>query len=274
MKIFSVHAKRTDFLRHHIECLRHFCKDDFQYCCIDNFLDENKRDFIKSECKDLGVEYIRFDTYQITESAWDHAPSLNSIKNISKDNEINVILEFDIFLINKFSFIDYIQDYDIAGMYQQRNEFQKEYLAPFIVVSNKDTQFSELNFSGEDGCDVGGNTRFFIPNKRVKWMKHTRALNEENDSKYFNVPYDSSYGCQILESSFIHYYRGTNWDGRSPDYEHQKTEWFFDILKKSKESDVLNHKELSKIETQYSHAFRYWNGTDEKFNSKLNPCLN
>lgn len=271
MKIFSIHAKRTDFLRLHVESLRYFCKDNFEYFCIDNFTLPEQIEFIKKECKDLNVNYIR-GTYNITGTAWDHAPSLNCIKNYTDDANLNIILEFDIFLINEFSFSDYISNYDISGIYQQRNNFEQEYIAPFIVIVNKNNSFSKIDFDGANGCDVGGNTQYYVKDKKVKWMKHTPALFDDNDC--FTIPYDKSFGCQIIESSFIHYYRGTNWDNFSDNYEKLKTKWFIDTLKKSKEQSILNSAYLDKYQTSYSHAFKNWNGANDIFNSKLNPYMN
>jgi hypothetical protein len=276
IKIFCVHAKRTDFLRLHVEQLRFFCEDQFEYFCIDNFPNAHESEKIKDECEKLNINYVRFLNYEITGTAWDHAPSLNSIKTISNDNDINVILEFDVFLINNFSFVKYIEDYNIAGIYQQRDNFEKEYLAPFVIIVNKNSEFSTIDFNAipGDSCDVGGNTRFYIKNKNVKWMNHTTALIHPNDSKSFITDYDPSYGSQVIENCFLHYYRGSNWDGRSKDYEDVKTDWLKRSLDKSRTSDIINHNYLSKYHTKMSHAFRHWNGNDDKLNSKLNPYLN
>lgn len=271
IKIFSVHAKRTDFLKLHIESLRHFCEDKFEYYCIDNFLSLEQSQIIKEQCKDLNVNYIRSPN-TISGTALDHASALNIIKNFTDDSQLNVILEFDVFLIDKFSFKDYIDIYDISGIYQQRNNFEKEYVSPFVVIVNKDSNFSEIDFNMGNGCDTGGNTQYYLKNKKVKWMKHTPALIDDTDC--FIIPYDNSFGCQIIESSFIHYYRGTNWDNCSNDYEKLKTLWLVNALKESKNRSILNHNYLEKYQTPYSHAFKHWNGSNDFFNSKLNPYLN
>jgi hypothetical protein len=272
IKIFSVHAKRTDFLKLHLESLNFFCKDNFEYFCIDNFFDENKSKIIKEECEKYKVNYVRFSNYQITGTAWDHAPALNSIKSISSDQDINVIMEFDVFLINKFSFVDYIEDFHISGIYQQRGNFEKEYIAPFVVIVNKN--ISQIDFNGSDGCDVGGNTRFYIKDKNVKWMKHTPALIYPNDVKSFIFDYDPSFGSQVIENCFLHYYRGTNWDQKPKDYEFLKTIWLQNALNKSKECDIINHKYLDRYQTLFSDCFKNWNEVNTNFNSKLNPYLN
>jgi len=273
IKIFSIHAKRTDFLKLHIESLQYFCKDNFEYYCIDNFLLPEHSQLIKQECEDLNVNYIR-PTNSITGTALDHVSALNLIKNFTNDSNLNVILEFDVFLINTFSFKDYIGTYDISGIYQQRNNFEKEYIAPFVVIINRNSNFSEIDFSVQNGCDTGGNTQYYLKNKKVRWMKHTPGLIDQNDTDCFIIPYDNSFGCQIIEGSFIHYYRGTNWDNRSHDYEQLKTSWLVDAFEKSKEHSILNHRYLNKYQTQYSHSFKHWNGTNDLFNSKLNPYMN
>lgn len=271
MKIFSVHSNRTDFLSLQYESLKRFCKDSFEYYCIDNFVRSEDQELIKKQCKDFDIHYVKFDTYSLTGSAWDHAPALNSIKNITNDSEINVILDFDIFLINEFSFVNYIQEYNIAGMYQQRNNFDIEYLSPFVVIVNKNSDFSQLTFDGVNGCDVGGNTRNYLKSHIVKLILHTSALHKKRDEKCFTIPYDSSYGCQILEGSFLHYYRGTNWDQKSEDFKIKKTSWLKNALEVSKTQNILNSDYLSIYQTQYSHAFEFWNGSNGPFKSILNP---
>jgi hypothetical protein len=246
IKIFSIHAKRTDFLRMQIESLNHFCEDDYEYYCIDNFLSNEQSEFIKKECEELNINYVRFSNYQITGTAFDHIPALNSIKNIASNEDINVILEFDVFLINKFSFINYIEDYHISGLHQQRNNFNNEYLAPFLIIVNKNCDFSEIDFYGSPGFDTGGNTQFYIKDRKVKLLRHTVPLREEGDEDCFTLPYDCSYGSQIIEESFIHYYRGSNWDGKPLDYEKSKTEWLINLLNKSKTSQVINGEFLKK----------------------------
>jgi hypothetical protein len=272
IKIFSIHAKRTDFLRLHVESLKHFCEDDFEYYCIDNFLLDEQSKFIKKECEELNVNYIKFSNYPLTGTAFDHSPALNSIKTIANDEDIIVILDFDAFAISKFSFVDYIEDFDISGVYQQRGNFEKEYIAVSVVIVNKN--ISKIDFDGSDGCDVGGNTRFYIKDKNVKWMKHTPALTYPNDVKSFIFDYDPSFGSQVIENSFLHYYRGTNWDQKPKDYESLKTIWLQNALNKSKQCDIINHKYLDRYQTSFSDCFKNWNETNNNFNSKLNPYLN
>ena len=274
MNIFSVHAGRTDFLRPQVESLNYFCEDKFNFYCIDNFIDTGQSDFIKKECCELNINYVRFNNYQITGTALDHAPALNSIKNITNNDEVNVILDFDIFLINSFSFLNYIDNYDISGVYQQRNNFSDEYLAPFVVIVNKNTNFSQIDFSSRPGCDVGGNTQYHIKDKKVKLMKHTSSLEFSGDEDCFTIPYDIKYGSQIIENCFLHYYRGTNWNRMDLNIVKEKTLWMYDCLAKSKQFNVINPNYLCKYQTIFSHSFSFWNGLNEKFNSILNPYLN
>jgi hypothetical protein len=274
MNIFSIHAGRTDFLKLQVESLNYFCVDKFEYYCIDNFLDKSQSDFIKEECNNLNVNYVKFHSYQITGSALDHAPALNCIKTISNDNEINVVLDFDVFLINSFSFFEYIKDYDIAGVYQQRNDFSIEYIAPFVVIVNEKSNFSQIDFSSRPGCDVGGNIQYYIKTKKVKLIKHTSSLEFPGDENCFTIPYDIHYGSQIIENCFLHYYRGTNWNKMNSNIVKEKTLWLYDCLTKSKQFNIINKEYLSKYQTPFSHSFCFWNGTSEKFNSILNPYLN
>lgn len=275
IKIFSVHANRTDFLELQYKSFLHFLEDEFEYYCIDNFIEDDKSSYIKQKSHELGINYIRFGSYELKGNASDHAPALNSIKTITTDEDINVIVDFDIFSISKFSITKYIDSYDVSGIYQQRNNFDLEYLAPFLLIVNSNKQFSSINFSGREDIlsDVGGSTSFYIKNKKVKLLEHTSALNKEQDRECFNIDYDISFGCQVIESSFLHYYRGTNWDQNPQCYHTEKTKWLTNALDESKQNNILNPKYLEKYQNIFSHSFDYWNGTSEKFNSILNPYL-
>lgn len=273
MKIFSVHCSRTDFLRLQVESLKDFCSDSFEYFCIDNFLNTSQSQFIQEECKSLGVNHIRCDNYTISGTAWDHAPALNSIKKFASDDEVVIILDFDIFMIDKFSFIDYISDYDISGIYMQRDNFEKEYIAPFVVIVNKN--ISQIDFDGGEGCDVGGNTRFYLKNKNVKWLKHTSYLNRPGDINVFNFDYDPSYMVQMIESSFIHYFRGSNWDQKNNEFHVLKTKWLNELLVAARNKKIINNAYLNKCQTEMTYSFFNWNGgVENHFNSQLNPFFN
>jgi len=275
LKIFSVHASRTDFLELQYKSLSYFLEDDFEYYCIDNFVDSASTEFVFNKCKDLNINYVRFNSYELKGNAFDHAPALNSIKTITTDDCINVVLDFDIFLINKFSIIRYIENFDIAGMYQQRNNFELEYLAPFIVIVNCGKNFTEIDFDSRKDIlsDVGGNISHYLKNRKVKLIRHTSALNRKNDVDCFNIDYNPSFGCQILESSFLHYYRGTNWDNSSNIYHKEKTEWLNNALDYSKNKNILNQSYLDKYQNVFNHSFNYWNGSEQPFNSVMNPYL-
>lgn len=273
MKIFSVHARRTDFLRLQVKALKDFCLDVFEYYCIDNFVDSTESEFIKTECESLGVNYVRFNDYPITGTAFDHTPALNSIKNIVTDDELVVILDFDVFMIDDFSFKHYISDYDISGIYMQRDNFNQEYICPFVVIVNGN--YSQLDFGGFNGCDVGGNTQYYIKNKKVKWMTHTSYLNHENDYKCFNIDYDPKYAVQLIESSFIHYFRGTNWDNNTLNFHVEKTEWLQKSLNEARKVKIINKEYLNRLQTIFSYSVFNWNGIEDNYlGSKLNPALN
>lgn len=273
IKIFSVHAGRTDFLRLQYESLVHFLEDSFEYYCIDNFIHSNESSFIEKECKNLNINYVRFKTYSLSGTAHDHAPALNSIKTISSNEDINVILDFDVFLINKFSILNYIKNFDIAGIYQQRNEFLLEYLAPIFVIVNSNKNFNSIDFDSRKDIlsDVGSNTSLYLKDKNIKLMKHTSALIGEENVNCFNINYNTSFSCQIIENSFLHYYKGTNWNNNDPQFVHEKTEWLKFVIKESKKYNILNLDYLQKYQTPFSHSFRYWNGSPEPFKSILNP---
>lgn len=273
INIFSVHANRTDFLELQYISLKHFLKDEFNYYCIDNFLNKEQSWEIKDKCKTFDINYVKFKNYTLFGNSRDHALALNSIKNISSDKNINVIVDFDLFAIDNFCIEEFIGDYDIAGVYQQRDNFNFEYLAPFLIIVNKNRNFSNIDFdiSNNPSADVGANTSRYLRNKKYRPLKHTSSLTLEKDKECFTIDYDPLFGCQIIESSFLHYYRGTNWDKRNKDYQNKKNEWLVDAISSSIDNKILNKQYLELYQNVFNHSFNYWNGSNEKFKSILNP---
>jgi hypothetical protein len=102
-------------------------------------------------------------------------------------------------------------------------------------------------------------------------MKHTPGIGDGLDKKIFLGEYNSDYGCQVIENSFIHYYKGTNWNQCHQDFVNKKTKWFFELLEKSKSEKIFDQKYLNRYQTIFSHAFRHWNGSKIPFKSTLNP---
>lgn len=275
MKIFSVHSVRTDLLEWQVNSLRHFVKDDYDFYCLDNFIEKEKSDFIKNKCDELNVNWKKFD-YPLGRVGYDHINALNSIKHITTDDEINVIIDGDVFLIDNFSFLDCIDGYDIAGMYNQRHNFECEYLTPLVLIFNKNKSFSSVEFDGDKKymTDVCGKLHSYIKDKRVKFLKHTSALDLIGDDQCFSIPYDPKFGVQIIENSLLHAYRFSNWSKDSAKYNYEKTEWVKNALKESKQHNILNSKYLDQYQTVYSHSFCHWNGMPyNRYKSALNPYL-
>lgn len=272
IKIFSIHIDRVDFLELHLEQLNYFCLDKFEYHAIDNFKTVTEKRVFKEKCDQLNIYYHDCNQLnQNTKSSLDHTNALNYIKTISNDTDINIILEFDIFLIQPFSFIQYINGYDIAGIYQQRNNFSIEYVSPFIVIVNANQQFSKIDFSPLSQTDTGGATHNYIKQKNVKWIQHTKAIIESKYKDIFNIDYDPSYGCQIIESAFLHYYKGSNWDNANINYVKTKTQWLKNALLLSRQKSIINNSILERYQTIFSHSFANFNGSDQQFQSLLNP---
>ena len=148
----------------------------------------------------------------------------------------------------------------------------KQYTSDDVINVIYDSNFSNIDFNGFHGCDVGGKTQEYIKSgKTVRWMKHTPGIGSGPDRKIFLESYNPDYGCQVIENSFMHYYKGTNWNRSNPELVKQKTEWFFKLLEKSKSEEIFNQKYLDKYQTIFSHSFRHWNGSQKPFVSNLNP---
>jgi hypothetical protein len=201
----------------------------------------------------------------------------NYIRNDPKE-DMTVIIDSDIFLFSEFSFKKLLDEADIAGIYQQRDRQAKKILwrnhyylwNAFLVFKNTSIDFEKFDISMIPNItDVGGNLHYYIEKykPKVKWILHTADI--EYESEIFidelRETYQSQFGMQIISSSFIHYYRGSNWDDLNNNYHNFKTNFLLKFLESARKHYPLTA-HLHKYQDDCAHTKRHYNGT--RYNTK------
>jgi hypothetical protein len=182
-----------------------------------------------------------------------------------KNFEVIVIMYSDVFPYKDFSFKNILEDNLAAGLYQQRQDTQIEYLCPiFTLISNK-ANISDIDFSWKSYTDTGGMTDDWIKKYNInpKWVKHTAAIDIETDYIFPNThpefPYKKEYRSQFIEDTFIHYYRGCNWDEQRPEYHDGKFQFVKHFLENTNEYGMNLD---DKVHYDKAHAEKGWEGND------------
>lgn len=268
INIYTFADKRPDFIELQSKTMKKFIKDDFCLRVFDNSSSPQLSTEIHHACEKNKIEVLQTEKNHRTPNHACWVPINHCLRNhLKDDNDVTVIIDSDIFMINDFSFLDYIKDYDIAGVYQQRKNLEIEYIwNALVVINNKQIFNKKLLIDFEpiqpNVTDVGGKTSSLVkdPNVKVRWTNHTADISCSESSKIFSeFDYHPSYGFQILEKSFLHYYRGSNWDGQAQVYHSKKTSCLQKILDAS--PLFIDDFFVENFIGERMHSHKHWNGT-------------
>lgn len=268
VKLYITFYSKPEFIELQYKQLIKHCNDDFEYIIINNSKDEENDLAIKKFAGDNKIEVIPVDKNHSIANA-SHFVALNSAFNQKAKHdenfEIIVVMDSDVFPYKDFTFKSILEDNLAAGIYQQRQDTQIEYLcAIFTLISNK-ANISDIDFSWKTYTDTGGMTDDWIKKHNItpKWVKHTAAIDIETDyifpTPHTEFPYKQEYRSQFIEDTFIHYYRGCNWDEQNPEYHNNKFQFVKYFLENVKEYDLNLD---SKVHYDKAHAEKGWEGND------------
>jgi hypothetical protein len=152
---------------------------------------------------------------------------------------IVMIIDADMFLIKPFSIIEYLKDYQLAGVPQKREHI--DYIWNGLVFFNMNTlpdkRFINFNCKKVEGVavDVGGGLyHYFKDHPQLKFTpignEYINQWTELSERQKKHEIVELLYQMQpnniefLLNYSFLHYRSGTNWDKRTNEYHKSKTE--------------------------------------------------
>jgi hypothetical protein len=229
VSIYSIHYNKLEFLELQYQQILKYCNDELNYIVVNNGINTE----ISKKITDFCVKYKLLEILtpnlenenRANMSSTDHIIATDFIykNHISKDlNEFRILIDSDIIPYKEFSFISIIEDNEILALNLGG------YASSFIIMFNKNVELSEFNIiDGFQGGDSGMGTRQLVEKYKTKWIKHTCPI-KELEVKYLFNKYNNTLFCennfwfQFIDDCFIHYYRGSNWDGSS-----SEKKWIF-----------------------------------------------
>jgi hypothetical protein len=279
VKIYTVSYSRPDFIHLQFQQFQKYLEDEYSFTILNNAKDNREKQNISDACNQLGLECIVIDNTGYRADAAG-LPALNyCIKNlVSKENpeNVSVIIDSDVFLFKPFSFLKMAEGFDICTIYQQRVKTSFKFIKKnigycwiaFLVLNHKHQNFNSLSLDAIIGLtDLGGASYYFLDknNPSVKWVSHTADM-EESGKVVFNEElvgsYNKQFGFQVIHNAFIHYYRGSNWDGMNSDYHIEKTKFLERVLNVG--ASAINEQELSKLSSIFEHTNTHFDGVRYK----------
>jgi hypothetical protein len=228
INIFTFQFNDASFLRFQYKTFRHFIKEDHKLVCINNAYDNLKdKEEIRATAAELGIEHHFPQNVNYAKGGWAHQTAINwTWRNIiMPNNDINIILDHDMFLIKNFSCANMQED--IWGIMQGRGNHIKYFHPGFMVINNTLKDKETVDFTGEviDGevCDSGGNWHHYIkshPDLKIKSLMLQNVCPEQGNMNVLPPEvlgtYDGTFDpIQICEDYMIHFRNGSNW-ARNP----------------------------------------------------------
>lgn len=271
---------RPDFIEIQYKTFKKFVKDEqWEYVV---FIDGSVKE-AKKVCKQYGIRY-----FVIPQEIHDrpylkrwpkekyHHPSVRTSNVIQyslntlgfKHNGIVVIIDSDLFLIDNFSFTEFMNNYDLAGVPQSRGT-HVNYIWNGLVflhmqtMPDKDT--IDFNCGMVEGMpvDTAGHTHYYLKNhptlrRRDICCIHSAQLICEDCRKIehmeceHNTEHLKQFGFNpalikfiqsgahnfeiLMQGIFLHYRGGGNWEIKEPSYHLRKTKFLQEFI-----NDILSN---------------------------------
>jgi hypothetical protein len=241
ISVYATHYNKVELINIQYESIKKFCTDGFRYIVINNGIDVDTSSEISKISKELNIEEIVVrNNNKIKMTAMHHKEALQYCYDnyVSKDDaDIRVVMDSDIIAFNNFSLKNFIADADIAGI--QMGLEPSLYIASFISMYSKNVKFDNFNLGTDIEFDSGLSTTDLVKKYKTKWLKHTAPMKEKEglyvfkNSENASLKYDESFSIQFIESSLLHYYRGSGWDNGDVNYLERKRKFIHSFLENS-----------------------------------------
>lgn len=222
IKIYSFQFNNPEFLHYQFLTFKRFIKEEYELICINNSFDKpHEKEAIRKKAEELNIPHYFPENVNHSKGGYSHQTALQWTwdKFIAKSNDINMIVDHDMFFIKDFS-CDL--NYDITGIMQGRGEHIKYFHPAFMVINNTLKDRETVSFKGEqiDGlnCDSGGNWHHYLlahPDLKIKGLLLCNISTEQGNLDILPPSARSHYNerdaLQICEDNMIHFRNGSNW---------------------------------------------------------------
>lgn len=222
IKIYSIQFNNPEFLYYQFLTFKKFIKEEHELICINNSFDKpEEKEAIRQKAHELNIPHYFPEGINHSKSGYSHQTALQwTWKNfIINSNDINIIVDHDMFFIRDFSFDP---SYDITSVMQGRGEHIRYFHPGFMVINNTLKDKETVDFKGEliDGfnCDTGGNWHHYLvahPQLKIKGLSICNICSEHENMDIMppeaRSDYNESDPLQIIGGNIIHFRNGSNW---------------------------------------------------------------
>lgn len=221
VNIFTFSFNNPKYLEFQSKLLKKYCKNNFQFFCIDNSIDNKISNDLKMTCNTNGIRYEKNMKPDHSLPGTSHYAAIQYAYHsfMEKSNDVCVLMDHDMFPIDYINFEELVSNNHIAGFQQSKEHIY--YLHPALIVMDmkKLPNKSTISFNGakidEINVDIGGELyKYFESNKDVKINKlHWTGITNTNQiipEKYKNI-YDNDAPFELINNNMLHTRLGSNW---------------------------------------------------------------
>lgn len=196
-----------------IDCIRRFCKDEFEIEIIDNSIKQESIDNIRHHCERLGINYTKTFAHSNGGSE-SHSFAANfSYLRLKDTYDHFLYLDHDCIPIKDFSVKEILGERTIAGIGQYKIE---TYPWPgCLMFDNTKVDKSLVDFSCGPGLDTGGMLYKLFDKNITNSVMHLDEVIHQNPN--FNGSIYQGYTL-INKGMFFHFVNASNWTD-SPNHE-------------------------------------------------------
>lgn len=250
IKIYTFADKRPDFINYQEKLFKKFIDEKYEYIVVNAASNNFLKQEIHKICKNLNLTELSYPILNQTDPTTACSAPIqwcwNNYMSIDTEN-ISVIIDSDMFMINKFNFEQYLSNYDICADYDKRKHVNYLWNGLMIFSPNLKNR-NKLNFSQGffEGTvtDVGGNLYYFLNNykPKTKHINNCGYIIDKNNNMhllppelkefYSNEP-GKEFACEFFERTFFHYRGGSNYDKMGEEYIYKKTKLIETLVEKA-----------------------------------------
>ena len=123
IKIYTIADKSPQFIGWQAKSFKDHLKDDYEFIVMNNSSSLDLDEAIQGECLNAGIKWINIENKDFSHPCFACSAPIQELidRQIANDREnIAAIIDSDLFLMRDFSFKEFIEGYDMAGVMQAR----------------------------------------------------------------------------------------------------------------------------------------------------------
>jgi glycosyltransferase involved in cell wall biosynthesis len=207
--IVIVTYNTSNLLAKQVECLKRFCKDEYEIIVVDNSNDPKKIEDIEYLCTQSGVQRIKVKSTEARGSK-SNAFACNTAYALLRDKyPFFYYTDHDTFAIRDFSVVKILEGRAIAGIGQQKSRMYFQQTSLMWDNKTVDNNLMDFSTNQEFGLDTGGNLYRVIE-------QVTRDGCIFFNEKYYQNPYFNqtpyNFYSTINDDMFMHFINGSGWN--------------------------------------------------------------